>query len=164
MAVVRNSVSRPSSKSNTAAGVMADLNKWVERIHARAEEKVEEAVSTITNTTNRQYASNGQEGNISLLGNPIYYKMFSGKSTITGVAIGRPLKEFIYLEFGTRQSPSDSLRIITGWESGIDTLSVAAPYKSPSTKFRNKEPIHGRYYFLNNIDIEGMKFIRGFWK
>jgi hypothetical protein len=164
MAVVRNSVSRVKTTSNTAAGVMADLNKWVEQIHNRAEEKVEEAVSTITNTTNRQYASNGQEGNISLLGNPIYYKMFSGKSTITGVAIGRPLKEFIYLEFGTRQSPSDSLRIITGWESGIDALSVAAPYKSPSTKFRNKQPIHGRYYFLNNIDIEGMKFIRGFWK
>lgn len=164
MAVVRNSVSRPRSTSNTAAGVMADLNKWVERIHARAEEKVEEAVSTITNTTNRQYASNGQEGNVSLLGNPIYYKMFSGKNTITGIAIGKPLKEFIYLEFGTRQSPSDSLRIITGWESGIDALSVAAPYKSPSTRFMNKQPIQGRYYFLNNIDIEGLKFIRGFWK
>ena len=164
MAVVRNSVSRVKTTGNTAAGVMADLNRWVEQIHDRAEEKVQGAVIAITNTTNSQYASNGQEGNISLLGNPIYYKMINGKSTITGVAIGRPLKEFIYLEFGTRQSPSDSLRIITGWESGIDTLSVAAPYKSPSTKFRNKEPIHGRYYFLNNIDIEGMKFIRGFWK
>ena len=164
MAVVRNSVSRVKTTGNTAAGVMADLNRWVEQIHDRAEEKVQGAVIAITNTTNSQYASNGQEGNISLLGNPIYYKMINGESTITGVAIGRPLKEFIYLEFGTRQSPSDSLRIITGWESGIDTLSVAAPYKSPSTKFRNKEPIHGRYYFLNNIDIEGMKFIRGFWK
>ena len=164
MAVSKTYSATTNSKGGSSARVMADLNKWVEQIHNRAEEKVEEAVSTITNTTNRQYASNGQEGNISLLGNPIYYKMFSGKSTITGVAIGKPLKEFIYLEFGTRQSPSDSLRIITGWESGIDTLSVAAPYKSPSTKFRNKEPIHGRYYFLNNIDIEGMKFIRGFWK
>jgi hypothetical protein len=164
MAVVRNSVSRVKTTSNTAAGVMADLNRWVEQIHNRAEEKVQGAVIAITNTTNSQYSSNGQEGNISLLGNPIYYKMINGKSTITGIAIGKPLKEFIYLEFGTRQSPSDSLRIITGWESGIDALSVAAPYKSPSTKFRNKQAIHGRYYFLNNIDIEGMKFIRGFWK
>jgi hypothetical protein len=164
MAVVRKSVSRPTSKSNDAAGVISDLNKWVERIQLRAEEKVEEAVSIITNTTNRQYASNGQEGNITLLGNPIYYKMYNGKNSITGIAIGKPIKEFIYLEFGTRQSANDSLRILTGFQSGIDTLSVAAPYKSPSTKFRNKQPIQGRYYFLNTIDLEGMNFIRNFWK
>ena len=164
MAVVRKSVSRPTSKSNDAAGVISDLNKWVERIQARAEEKVEEAVSIITNTTNRQYASNGQDGNITLLGNPIYYKMYVGKNSITGIAIGKPIKEFIYLEFGTRQTANDSLRILTGWESGIDVLSVAAPYKSPSERFYNKQAIQGRYYFLNTIDLEGMKFIRGFFK
>jgi len=164
MAISKSYSASTNSKGGSSARVMYYLNKWVERIQSRAEEKVEEAVSTITNTTNRQYASNNQDGNITLLGNPIYYKMYNGKNSITGIATARPIKEFIYLEFGTRQSPSDSLRILTGWQSGIDTLSVAAPYKSPSIKFRNKQPIQGRYYFLNTIDLEGMKFIRGFFK
>jgi len=164
MAVVRKSVSRPTSKSSDAAGVISDLNKWVERIQSRADEKVEKAVIIITNTTNSKYASDNQDDNVALLGNPIYYKMYNGKKSITGIAIGKPIKEFIYLEFGTRQSANDSLRILTGFKSGIDTLSVAAPYKSPSTKFRNRQPIQGRYYFLNTIDLEGMNFIRNFWK
>ena len=163
MAVVRNSVSRPSSKSNTAAGVMADLNKWVERIHARAEEKVEEAVSTITNTTNSKYSGVPAEGN-QIAGNPIYYKMWTGKSVITGKAIARESTELIYLEFGTRNTEKDTLRIVTGWESGIDTISISAPYKSNSPRFVNKKASAGTYYFLSTTDIEGMNFIRGFWK
>lgn len=163
MAVVRNSVSRPSSKSNTAAGVMADLNKWVERIHARAEEKVEEAVSTITNTTNSKYSGVPAEGN-QIAGNPIYYKMWTGKNIITGRAIARESKELIYLEFGTRRTANDNITIKTGFESGIDTISIAAPYKSNSPRFINKKASAGTYYFLNTIDIEGMNFIRGFWK
>jgi hypothetical protein len=163
MAVVRNSVSRPRSTSNTAAGVMADLNKWYEQIHARAEEKVEEAVSTITNTTNSKYSGVPAEGN-QIAGNPIYYKMYTGKSIITGKAIARESKELIYLEFGTRNTEKDSLRIVTGWESGIDTISISAPYKSNSPRFVNKKASAGTYYFLSTTDIEGMNFIRRFWK
>jgi hypothetical protein len=163
MAVVRNSVSRPRSTSNTAAGVMADLNKWVEQIHARAEEKVEEAVSTITNTTNSKYSGVPADGN-QIAGNPIYYKMWTGKNIITGRAIAKESKELIYLEFGTRRTANDNITIRTGFESGIDTVSIAAPYKSNSPRFINKKASAGTYYFLNTIDIEGMNFIRGFWK
>lgn len=165
MAVVRNSVSRPSIGKNntTAAGVMADIQKWYEQIHARAEEKVEEAVSTITNTTNSRYASVPADGN-QIAGNPIYYKMWSGKSIITGRAIAKESKELIYLEFGTRRTASDNLTIKTGWESGIDSVSIAAPYKSNSPRFVNRKSSVGTYYFLSTIDIEGMNFIRGFWK
>jgi hypothetical protein len=163
MAVVRNSVSRVKTTSNTAAGVMADLNKWVEQIHNRAEEKVEEAVSTITNTTNSKYSGLPADGN-QIAGNPIYYKMYTGKSIITGKAIARESKELIYLEFGTRSTEKDSLRIVTGWESGIDTISISAPYKSNSPRFVNKKASAGTYYFLSTTDIEGMNFIRRFWK
>ena len=151
-------------KTTDPAKVLYDYKRWVERIHARAEEKVEEAVSTITNTTNRQYSSNNTEDNVTLTQDPIYYKLYTGKNRITGVAQARPIKEFIYLEFGTRQSVNDSLIILTGWESGIDAVRVAAPYKSNNPRFYNKQPIVGRYYFLNTIDLEGLKFIRGFWK
>jgi hypothetical protein len=164
MAVSKTYSANTNSKGGSSERVLYDLNKWVERIQSRAEEKVEEAVSIITNTTNSKYSSDNQQQNITLLQNPIYYKMYNGKNSITGIATARPIKEFIYLEFGTRRIPSDNLRILTGFQSGIDTLSVAAPYKSPSTKFSFKEAIQGRYYFLNTIDLEGMNFIRNFWK
>lgn len=152
-------------KTSDPAKVINDFKRWVDRIHARAEEKVEEAVSQITNSTNRQYASNNLEQRVQLTVDPIYYRMYSGKNKITGKAIARPIPQFIYLEFGTRQSSNDSLRILTGWESGIDTISVAAPYKSDNPSFYFKQgPIIGRYYFLNTIDQEGMRFIKGFWK
>lgn len=163
MAVVRNSVSRQRSTSNTAAGVMADLNKWVEQIHNRAEEKVEEAVSTITNTTNSKYSNEPAGGN-QVIGNPIYYKMWTGKSIITGRAIAKESKELIYLEFGTRRTANDNITIATGFQSGIDTVSIAAPYKSNSPRFINKKASGGNYYFLGTIDVEGMNFIRNFWK
>lgn len=152
-------------KGNDTARVMSDFRRWVDRIHARAEEKVEEAVSLITNSTNRQYSSNNLEQNVQLTVDPIYYRLYTGKNKITGVAQARPIKEFIYLEFGTRQSANDSLVIINGWESGINANAVAAPYKSNNPRFYFKQgPIVGRYYFLNTIDQEGMRFIKGFWK
>jgi hypothetical protein len=163
MAVIRKSVSRPTSKSSDAAGVISDLNKWVERIQSRAEEKVEEAVSTITNTTNSKYAGLPADENQTAR-NPIYYKMYNGKNSITGIAIGKPIKEFIYLEFGTRRNANDNITIATGFQSGIDTVSISAPYKSNSPRFLNKKASGGHYFFLGTIDIEGMNFIRNFWK
>lgn len=163
MAVSKTYSASTNSKGGSSARVMYDLNKWVERIHARAEEKVEEAVSTITNTTNSKYSGVPAEGN-QIAGNPIYYKMWAGKSIITGKAIARESKELIYLEFGTRNTEKDSLRIVTGWESGIDTISISAPYKSNSPRFVNKKASAGTYYFLSTTDIEGMNFIRRFWK
>lgn len=152
-------------KGNDTSRVIYDFKRWVDRIHARAEEKVEEAVSRITNTTNRQYSSNGSEQRVQLTVDPIYYKLATGKNRITGKAIARSIPQFIYLEFGTRQSSNDSLIILDGWESGINASQVAAPYKSNNPSFYMPEgPIIGRYYFLNTIDQEGMKFIRDFWK
>lgn len=164
MAVVNNTSARFRSKSTDISRVMYDYEKWVERIHRRAEEKVEEAVSTITNSTNRQYASNNTQDGVTLTQDPIYYRMYVGKNTITGVAIARPIREFIYLEFGTRMTPSDTLTIQGGFESGINASAIAAPYRSENPRFFNKERIIGTYYFLDNIDLNGIKFIRGFWK
>lgn len=163
MAVTKTYSASTNSKGGSSARVMYDLNKWVEQIHNRAEEKVEEAVSTITNTTNSKYSSVPADGN-QIAGNPIYYKMWNGKSIITGRAIAKESKELIYLEFGTRRTASDSLTIATGFQSGIDTVSIAAPYKSNSPRFINRKASAGTYYFLNTIDVEGMNFIRNFWK
>ena len=163
MAVSKTYSASSNSKGGSSARVIYDLNKWVERIHARADRKVEEAVKTITNTTNSRYSGLPADGN-QIAGNPIYYKMYTGKSLITGKAIARESKELIYLEFGTRRNESDNITIKTGWESGIDSVSIAAPYKSNSPRFVNKKASAGTYYFLSTIDIEGMNFIRGFWK
>lgn len=152
-------------KTSDPAKIINDFKRWVDRIHARSEEKVEEAVSKITTSTNRQYASNNLEQKVQLTVDPIYYRMYSGKNRITGVAVARPIKEFIYLEFGTRQSATSDLRILTGFESGIDTNAVSLPYKSDNPNFYFPEgPIIGRYYFLDSIDVNGIAFIRGFWK
>lgn len=151
-------------KTTDPARVLYDYKRWVERIHARAEEKVEEAVSTITNSTNRAYASNNTQDRVTLTQDPIYYRMYVGKNRITGTAIAKPIREFIYLEFGTRQYPTDTLRIRTDFESGINTNAIALPYKSPNPDFKNDEPIIATYYFLDSIDLNGLKFIRGFWK
>lgn len=152
-------------KGNDTARVMSDFRRWVDRIHARAEEKVEEAVSLITNSTNRQYAGNNLEQRVQLTVDPISYRMYVGKNRISGIAKARPIKEFIYLEFGTRQKASDNLRILTGFESGIDTNAVSAPYKSNNPNFYFPDgPIIGRYYFLDSIDLNGIRFIKSFWK
>jgi hypothetical protein len=90
--------------------------------------------------------------------------MYSGKSIITGAAIAKPIKEFIYLEFGTRQSDKDSISIATGFKSGIDTNAVAAPYRSNKVPFFNDKASGGNYIFLGNIDLEGVRFLKDFWK
>ena len=151
-------------KTTDPAKVLYDYKRWVERIHARAEEKVEEAVSTITNSTNNQYASNNTQDRVTLTQDPIYYRMYTGKSLITGAAIARPIPQLIYMEFGTRSFPSDTLAIRTDFDSGINTTAIAAPYRSNNPDFRFKVQYRGRYYFLSTIDVEGSKFLKNFWK
>lgn len=151
-------------KGNDTARVINDFRRWVDRIHNRAEEKVEEAVSQITNSTNRGYSSLPPDESSQLPRDPIYYKMYSGKNIISGQAIAKPIPEFIYLEFGTRKSDRDSISIATGFKSGIDTNAVAAPYKSNKIPFFNNKASGGNYIFLGNIDIEGIKFLKNFWK
>lgn len=164
MAVTRNTRRTFKSGSNNINSVIEDYKSFVEMIRANAEEKVEEAVSTITNNTNRQYSSLPPDEASQLQGNPIYYKMYGGKNVITGAAIAKPMKEFIYLEFGTRKTESDTISIATGFKSGIDTNAVAAPYKSDLPLFYNNKASGGNYIFLGNIDLEGMKFLKNFWK
>jgi hypothetical protein len=165
MAVVRNTKRTFKSGGSSINDVIADYRKFVENIQAHAEEKVEEAVSTIANVTNTQYSGDNLDQRVQLTIDPIYYRMVAGKNSITGLAIAKPIPQFVYLELGTRQSPNDSLVIKTGWDSGIDVLSAAAPYKSQNPTFFNKlGPIVGRYYFLNTIDKEGNNFIKNFWK
>lgn len=164
MAVVRNTNRTFRSGGNDLNSVLEDYKAFVEKIRAHAEEKVEEAVSTITNVTNRQYSSLPPDEATQLPGSPIYYKMYGGKSIITGAAIAKPMKEFIYLEFGTRRIESDSITIATGFKSGIDTNAVAAPYKSNLPLFYNPKASGGNYIFLSNIDLEGVKFLKNFWK
>ena len=164
MAVVRNTKRTFKSGGSDINAVLDDYKKFVEQIHAHAEEKVEEAVSTITNNTNRQYSGLSPEESSQLPAAPIYYKMYTGKSLITGAAIAKPIKEFIYLEFGTRKSDKDSISIASGFKSGIDTNAIAAPYKSNKVPFFNNKASGGNYIFLGNIDIEGVRFLKDFWK
>ena len=164
MAVVRNTNRTFRSGGSDINAVLEDYKKFVETIRANAEEKVEEAVSTIANNTNRQYSGLPPEESSQLPANPVYYKMYSGKSIITGAAIAKPIKEFIYLEFGTRQSDKDSISIATGFKSGIDTNAVAAPYRSNKVPFFNNKASGGNYIFLGNIDLEGVRFLKDFWK
>ena len=165
MAVIRNTKRTFKSGGSDLNAVLDDYKKFVETIRANAEEKVEEAVSRIANVTNSQYSSDNLDQRVQLTLDPIYYRMYAGKSLITGAAIARQIPQFIYLEFGTRQSANDSLVIKTNWESGIDALSAAAPYRSDNPNFYFKEgPIRGRYYFLNTIDQEGVNFLKNFWK
>jgi hypothetical protein len=165
MAVVRNTSRTFRAGSTSTNDVIADYQKFVQNIQEHAEAKVKQTVANITNITNSQYSGDNVEQNVSLTIDPIYYSMIEGKNVITGIAQARPIKEFVYLELGTRQSPNDSLIIKTQWDSGIDVLSAAAPYKSQNPKFFNKMgPIIGRYFFLNTIDKQGNDFIRNFWK
>jgi len=167
MAVVRNTKRTFRSGGSDINAVLEDYKKFVETIRANAEEKVEEAVSNIAYKTNVQYAKDElkpYEEPIEVPANPIYYKMYAGKNLITGAAIARTTPQMIYMEFGTRQSPNDSLLILSNFDSGIDTNSIAAPYRSNNPNFRFKVPFLGRYYFLNTIDVEGNKFLKNFWK
>lgn len=152
-------------KTSDPAKVINDFKNWVGRIEQRAERKVREAVVDITNKTNNQYSGDNMEQRVQLTIDPIYYQMSTGKGIITGIAAAKPIPEFIYLEFGTRQSSRDTLDIRTGWISGINAPGVALPYKSDNPNFYMPQgPIHARYYFLNTIDKEGVSFLRDFWK
>jgi len=167
MAVVRNTNRTFRSGGSDINAVLEDYKKFVETIRANAEEKVEEAVSTIANVANAKFASDTPEGlehAIEVPANPIYYRMYAGKSLITGAAIARPIPQLIYMEFGTRAFPSDTLTIRTDFDSGINTTAIAAPYRSSNPNFSFKVQFRGRYYFLNTIDVEGNRFLKNFWK
>jgi hypothetical protein len=164
MANIRNTSRTFKSGGSDINSVINDYKAFVEKIRKHSEEKVEEAVSTITNNTNRGYSGLPPEEATQLSSSPIYYKMYGGKNIISGAAIAKPIKEFIYLEFGTRQSDKDSISIATGFKSGIDTNAIAAPYKSNKVPFFNNKASGGNYIFLGNIDIEGVKFLKNFWK
>lgn len=152
-------------KTSNPAKVMNDFKNWVGRIEERAERKVREAVTGITNKTNNDYSADNMEQRVQLTIDPIYYQISAGKGIITGIAAAKPIPQFIYLEFGTRQSAGETLRIRNDWDSGINAPAVALPYRSDNPNFYIPEgPIHARYYFLQNIDKEGMNFLRTFWK
>lgn len=167
MAVVRNTKKTFNSAGNDIKSVLEDYKIFVEKIRENAQEKVEEAVSTITNVANGKYASDTPEGlehQIDVPSNPIYYKMYPGKSLITGAAIAKQIPQLIYMEFGTRANANDTLAIRSDFDSGINTQAIAAPYKSTNPNFNFKVQYRGRYYFLSTIDLEGHKFIKNFWK
>lgn len=152
-------------KTSDPAKVINDFKNWVGKIEQRAERKVREAVVDITNKTNNQYSGDNMEQRVQLTIDPIYYQMSAGKGMITGIATAKPIPDFIYLEFGTRQRASETLDIRNDWKSGINAPAVALPYKSDNPNFYIPEgPIHARYYFLRNIDVEGQNFVRNFWK
>lgn len=141
--------------------VLSDYKKYYEAVHEYSKEKVLKTVKDIKETTNAKYASDGVDGdnmNIIVPSTPTRYKMSIGKSIIHGFTYAVESKEFIYLEFGTRQKASDTLRIQTDFESRINTLAISAPYKSNNPTFMNKQGINGRYYFLNTIDYKGVEF------
>jgi hypothetical protein len=147
--------------------VLKDYQKYYDTIREYSEEKVKKTVSNIKDITNSKYSADGIDGdknNIIVPNSPISYKMQNNKSTVNGFAYATPNKNFIYLEFGTRQRASDTLRIQTDFESRINTNSIAAPYKSNNTKFVNQKAITGRYYFLNTIDLKGVEFCYTFGK
>lgn len=147
----------------TLQKVLNDYKKFLSNVKQYSEDKVDNAVSSISNKTNAQYSSDSLDQNVQLFTKATGYKVMSGKNSIDGVAYTNESKELIYLEFGTRQTHRDTLRIRTGFDSGIDTVGIAAPYKI-NAPFYHKVPIIGRYYFLNNIDQEGIKFIKTFGK
>lgn len=152
-------------KTSDPKKVINDYRKWVDAIYDRAERKVQEAVVGITNTTNNRYSSDNMDQRVNLTIDPIYYKISAGKGVITGISAAKPIPQFIYLEFGTRQSSRDNLEIRGGWESGINASAVALPYRSDNPNFYFKEGgIIGRYYFLNTIDRKGLEFLKNFWK
>jgi hypothetical protein len=147
--------------------VLKDYQKYYDAVREYSEEKVKKTVSDIKDITNAKYASDGIDGdknNIIVPANPTSYRMQNNKSTINGFAYARPNKNLIYLEFGTRQRASDTLRIQTDFESRLNTNAIAAPYKSNNTKFVNERAISGRYYFLNTIDLKGVEFCYTFGK
>lgn len=147
----------------TLKSVLNDYTKFVSNLREYSEDRVENAVSAISNKTNSQYSSDSVDQQVQLFTKATNFKVEAGKNKIDGVAYANESKELIYLEFGTRQNNNSSLIIRKNFESGIDTIGIAAPYKI-NAPFYHKMPIIGRYYFLRNIDEEGVKFIKNFGK
>lgn len=143
--------------------VLADYNKFVQNIVSYSKDKVEETVSTISQKTNSKYSSDGVDQKIQLVGAATKYSVVESKDFVIGKAMANESNELIYLEFGTRGQGRDNLSIRSDFESKIDAPSIALPYKG-AQYFRNKQPINGRYYFLNTIDEEGIKFVKEFGK
>jgi hypothetical protein len=143
--------------------VISDYRKFIEGIKDYSEKKVEDTVSTISSKTNSKYSSDDTDQRVQLRGNATGFRFISNKNSADGYAFANESKELIYLEFGTRQSHRGTLSIRGGFESDLDTNKIAAPYKIDSP-FYHKQPIIGRYYFLNTIDEEGIRFIKDFGK
>lgn len=143
--------------------VISDYRKFIEGIRDYSEKKVEDTVSTISSKTNSKYSSDDTDQRVQLRGNATGFRLLESKNSIDGYAFAIGGKELIYLEFGTRQSHRGTLSIKGGFESELDTNKIAAPYKIDSP-FYHKQPIIGRYYFLNTIDEEGIRFIKNFGK
>ena len=143
--------------------VISDYRKFIEGVRDYSEKKVENTVSTISSKTNSKYSSDDTDQRVQLRGNATGFRLLESKNSIDGYAFAIGGKELIYLEFGTRQSHRGTLSIRGGFESDLDTNKIAAPYKIDSP-FYHKQPIVGRYYFLNTIDEEGIRFIKEFGK
>jgi len=143
--------------------VISDYKKFIEIIRGYSEQRVENTISAISTKTNSKYSSDDTDQKVQLRGNATGFRLLESKNAIEGYVFANGGKELIYLEFGTRQSNKATLSIRGGFESEIDTNKVAAPYKIDSP-FYHKQPIIGRYYFLNTIDEEGVKFIKTFGK
>lgn len=143
--------------------VINDYKRFIDSIKDYSEKKVEDTVATISSKTNARYSSDDTDQRVQLRGNATGFKFISGKNIVDGYAFANESKELIYLEFGTRRTHRETLSIRGGFESEIDTNKIAAPYKVDSP-FYHKQAIVGRYYFLNTIDEEGIKFIKNFGK
>lgn len=143
--------------------VIADYKKFVKQVEQASQEKVDQTVTTISDLTNSKYRADGFDDGISLTSPATGYTTIKAKDRIDGIAYANESKELIYLEFGTRRIPSDKLDIRADFKSGIDTIGISLPYKV-NGKFKYDEAIRGRYYFLDAIDQEGVKFIKDFGK
>jgi hypothetical protein len=143
--------------------VLADYQKFVDGVRDYSETKVENTTKAISSKTNSKYSSDDTDQRVQLKGNATGFRLLESKNAIEGYVFANGGKELIYLEFGTRQSNKATLSIRGGFESGIDTNKVAAPYKVDAPFF-HKQAIIGRYYFLNTIDEEGVRFIKTFGK
>jgi hypothetical protein len=143
--------------------VLADYKNFINSVQNYSLYKVSETVSDISTTTNSLYGSDDSDQRVQLRGKATNFKVLKPKGQIDGYVYANKSKELIYLEFGTRQTNRSSLRIDTSFKSGIPTINIAAPYKVDAPFF-HKQPIQGRYYFLNTIDIEGVNFLKTFGK
>lgn len=143
--------------------IINDYKEFVKVMQEYSEAKVKATAYDISNKTNALYKADGVDQKVRLVGNATKFSVSSNKNGSTAIVSANESKELIYLEFGTRGQGRDNLTIRTGFDSGLDTPLIAAPYKGV-TYHKNKAPINGRYYFLDTIDTEGVDFVRNFMK